>query len=172
MKFRLDDHNDFSKQYDGESDRASAILASSFLDNCLENFLKEKLADHKIKDNLFKGYGPLSSFSARTDIALLLGLIPEHIYQDLKIIRKIRNEFAHSTEQISFSKGKIKDFVSNLQLAKGYPRSDGSLRVINGARQQFLSAISWALIHIETERDRTVQLKITKVRFEEAIDDS
>lgn len=171
MQYTITDHNEFQKHYENESDRSAAILASSFLDNCLEQFLTERLADHSIKERMFKGYGPLATFSARSDIALLVGLLPEHIYRDLAIIRKIRNLFAHAAEPLTFDDTKVRDLANNLLPARGFPKSDGTTRVISGARNQFFASITWSLLHIQTERDRTSKLSIPKFRFEEVVDD-
>jgi hypothetical protein len=45
---------------------------------------------------LFRRSGPLSSFSAKIDLARLLGMTSDVIHSDLHILRNIRNEFAHS----------------------------------------------------------------------------
>jgi DNA-binding MltR family transcriptional regulator len=170
-RFTVSDYNDFQQHYKDESDRSAAILASSFLENCLEQLIREKLADHPVKDGLFRCFGPFATFSARADIALLLGLIPEHIYNDLKTIRKIRNEFAHTPRPLSFDEGKIKDLAANLISAKGIQRNDGTVRKIVGGRSQFFSAVTWILIHIETQRERISPLEILHLRFEEIVDD-
>jgi DNA-binding MltR family transcriptional regulator len=170
-RFTVSDYNDFQQHYKDESDRSAALLASSFLENCLEQLIREKLANHPIKDGLFRGFGPLATFSARSDIALLLGLIPEHIYSDLKIIRKIRNEFAHTPRPLSFGEGQIKDLAANLIPAKGIQRSDGTMRTMAGGRSQFFSAVTWILIHIETQRERISPLEILQLRFEEVVDE-
>ena len=104
-------------------------------------------------------------------MALLLGLIPIQIHKDLNTIRRIRNLFAHKPEPISFDVMQIKDLASNLLPAVGIPRSNGTKRKTDGARFQFLHAVSWCLIHIETERDRTSKLKIPKFHFEEVVED-
>lgn len=51
-----------------------------------------------LEARLFDGYGPLGSFSAKIDIAYALGIITEQIFNDLKTIKDIRNEFAHPKE--------------------------------------------------------------------------
>ena len=63
-------YNDFVKMYNGESDRAAAILAGSFLEHFLANCLKECFIDDKDVDDLFDGFGPLSTFSQRISILL------------------------------------------------------------------------------------------------------
>lgn len=47
-------------------------------------------------DRLFRKSGPLSSFSAKIDLARLLAMTSSAIHSDLHILRDIRNEFAHS----------------------------------------------------------------------------
>lgn len=171
MKFNVSDYNQLVSHYQKEADSSVAILASSFLDNCLEQCIREKLADDDVKNKLFQGYGPLATFSAKIDIALLLGLIPIKIHKDLNTIRRIRNLFAHKPEPTSFDAGQMRDLASNLLPAIGIPRSDGTERKTDGARAQFLHAVSWCLIHIETERDRTTKLIIPKFHFEEVVED-
>jgi hypothetical protein len=52
---------------------------------------------------LFDGYGPLSQFSAKIDIAYFFGLIDQTTYDDLRAIKDIRNKFAHATTPILFT---------------------------------------------------------------------
>ena len=71
-----DEHRRFARirhELDHQSDRGAAILAASYVDLALERALKIRLKDRKLPkkeslfDRLFKGYGPLSSFSARIE---------------------------------------------------------------------------------------------------------
>jgi hypothetical protein len=59
MKFDFNRYQEFQKAYEGESDRSVAILASSYLENYLEEYLAKKFVDDKSVSNLFEGYGPL-----------------------------------------------------------------------------------------------------------------
>src|SRR4051812_21256128 len=83
-----------------ESDRAAVVIGAAHLDAFLMNVLVAFFlpgAKDPEKDELF-GSGPtapLSSFAARTDVARRLGLINDEFAHGLRIIRKIRNEFAH-----------------------------------------------------------------------------
>jgi len=67
-------------------------------------------SDKKVADRFFKGMGPLSSFSARIDMAYLLGLLGDdhRYYMSFHSIRKIRNLFAHTLAPIDFSSSEIK----------------------------------------------------------------
>lgn len=64
--------------------------------------LSNKETLHK---RLFRHNGPLSTFSARLDMAFALYLIGEKTRHDLDIIRDIRNDFAHDLEVGSPDKG-------------------------------------------------------------------
>ncbi len=82
-------------RYDYGDDRSIVIIGGSFLDIILEHlllaFFPEDNSEIKI---LFQNNQPLGSFSNKVRIAYSLGLIDEVIKDDLKIIAKIRHQFA------------------------------------------------------------------------------
>lgn len=81
-----------------ESDRACVILVSSWADH----FIRTKLAHEFDKGNadaraaLFSSNGPFATFSAKLNAAFCAGWLDRDVYHDLQVIRKMRNEFAHS----------------------------------------------------------------------------
>lgn len=94
------------------SDRSCVIVAAAYLDDILRVLLETFMTPpiNKNQDNnLFSGYGPLSSFSNRILFSFRLGLISEYEYRALQSIRKIRNHFAHdlSSESMSDYKDKL-----------------------------------------------------------------
>lgn len=52
---------------------------------------------------VFEGTGPLSTFSSKISLCRALGLFGEEVRHDLQILRKIRNDFAHSPQQLHLS---------------------------------------------------------------------
>jgi len=99
-----------------QSDRASAIVAGCVVEELLEMLLNSFLiSDSKTRKNLFQGMAPLSTFSAKIHIAYYLGLINENQYHDLKIIKKVRNRFAHSVNRLTFEELDIKDRCNQLK---------------------------------------------------------
>ncbi len=80
------------------TEAGEAILTGSGVEDWLK-YLIELQMRHDLsktkKEDLFSGYGPLASFSAKIAIAFALKLIDEQTEKDLTLIRKIRNEFAH-----------------------------------------------------------------------------
>jgi DNA-binding MltR family transcriptional regulator len=92
------------------SDRGSAIVFTSLVDGLLAELLRDFFVNHqKTVDKMLDDPGPLSSFGVRIELAFLLGLITSRERRMLNLIRKIRNDFAHSTDRVSFSQSPIKD---------------------------------------------------------------
>ncbi len=107
--------SEFLNEFNKETDRGAALNAASVLDEWLLNILKGFLADNKSSKDLLDGFNaPLGTFSARAAAAHSLGLIQDNEFQEITIIRKIRNEFGHAWRGISFDTQKISDLTSNL----------------------------------------------------------
>lgn len=82
------------EEMNGESERAVAIVGAAWVEEGLTNALREITEDHaEAKKRLFAG--ALSTFSAKIDLAKVLGLVSDAIWKDLHAIRVIRNAFAH-----------------------------------------------------------------------------
>ncbi len=85
-------------------DRTAAILGASYLEDRLTDAIKARLVtDNKVHGQFFKGYGPLSSFRAKIDLAYLMKIIPKEMRDTLHIIRDVRNRFAHRVRLIPLS---------------------------------------------------------------------
>jgi len=92
---------------------AHALYVASNLERSLEELIALRMPNlsNTLKEQLFTGYGPLSSFSARIDIAFALDLIPANLRRDLHAIRHIRNHFAHATERVHFDSPKMEHLL-------------------------------------------------------------
>src|SRR4030067_2485622 len=90
----LGEWNEMVGTFHEESERGAAILAGSFAEHVLGQYLKFRIRDKKVADALFAVMGPLSSFSQRIAIAYAFDLISLGQYKDFETIRKVRNHFA------------------------------------------------------------------------------
>ena len=100
-----------------ESDRGCSLLSVSFLDLQIEKVLKKKLIGNKKHlDKVFDFNGALGTLSNKLDLSYSLGIISKTEYDDINIIRKIRNDFAHSYDDIDFDSPKIVSLINNLNL--------------------------------------------------------
>jgi len=107
-----------------ESDRAAGVLAPAFLDDLLGQLLRVKLNESTSTASLLApDRGALGTFSAKIDMTHSMGLIDSTTWNDLHIIRKIRNRFAHEIDIHDFSDDSVRDLVANLSIAGKVPES-------------------------------------------------
>lgn len=93
-----------------ETDRGCALVAAAYLDHELGKLLRAFFVDDPSTADEFLGNNrPLGTFSSRIQACLLLGLLRKDQCRDLDLIRKIRNEFAHLSERLSFESPQIRD---------------------------------------------------------------
>jgi DNA-binding MltR family transcriptional regulator len=119
-----------------ETARGCALVAGALLDERLLKLIQARMiarATANKFDSFFEGHGPLATFAARTHLAYLFGFIADNVYQDLCVIRGIRNQFAHSSEDIDFNDDKIKTDCAKL-------RHYMKRRVNDNPRAQFIFA--------------------------------
>lgn len=166
LKYSMAGFNNFLKEFENESDRSVIIIAVSYIENYLEHILKKRFITHKLVDSLFEGYAPITTLSAKIDIAFSIGLISEEIHSELHLLRRIRNISAHDDTKVDFSNIKIKNLCSNLSSAKGIRTSSKILFKRDNPKLQFLFSISWCMIHLETQKERIDSIPILKLKFE------
>ena len=107
---------EYMEQLGKESERGSVIVSAALMDEALEELIKSKMVPSPEKDDeLFVGaYAPLDSFSAKIDFAYRLGIIASSTRSSLHLLRKLRNDFAHSALQMSFETNSVKSRIREL----------------------------------------------------------
>ena len=103
-----------------ESDRSAVVLGGARLNVALERLLKAVMNHHPGgDDNLFDPDRPVGSFSSKIALAYRLGLIDKEMEFCLQMIRKTRNDFAHSigraTLEASTHKSRISEVARIMQ---------------------------------------------------------
>ena len=102
------------KHMNAKSPRGMVLVPAAELDRLLFQALQGLLADGKGLEELIKDNdGPLSTFSARINLAHALRIINDEELRDLHLIRKIRNDFAHHID-VSFETPAIVSRVREL----------------------------------------------------------
>jgi DNA-binding MltR family transcriptional regulator len=76
------------------------LTAAQVLTNELENCIVARMPsiNTRLRKSIFTGYGPLSTFSARIDVAFSLGIFEEAVFKRLHAVRALRNSLAHSPQ--------------------------------------------------------------------------
>jgi DNA-binding MltR family transcriptional regulator len=105
-----------NEEFAGTSDRSCVIVAASILDHLILELLRARLVPNSTsQDSLFDGgNAPLGAFSARIDLAYRIGSISAQFARDLHVIRRMRNDLAHSIVGRDFSDPGLADQVLHL----------------------------------------------------------
>lgn len=106
------------KMINNGSHMACVLIAGSYLDKCLAAMLKRRLAKCKETNELLTPNGSLGTFSARITMAFVLGLITKITHDNLNVVRKIRNHFAHHHLDMTFADPGVQSLCHGLQLPK------------------------------------------------------
>ena len=99
------------------SDRACALVSGTYVEQCVAIFLKKhmiELDEKQEADLFFEPRSPLSTFSAKIELAWALGLISDDERGDLNCIRRIRNAFAHRVLPLAFDNPLVKREINKL----------------------------------------------------------
>lgn len=92
-----------------QPDRYVAIVMAAIMEEELGEILQARLVDHKkTAKKMFGGMGPLATFSAKIDLAFLLGMYREDFAKMLHAVRDIRNTFAHDLRPLTFASDEVK----------------------------------------------------------------
>lgn len=98
-----------------ESDRGCVVLAFAWLDEQLTKNLQKYLLPTErasLKSDELLGAGrPLGDASTKIDLSLRLGILQPNTHESLHLIRRLRNDFAHLSQRITFDTPNIRDRV-------------------------------------------------------------
>src|SRR5580658_9133428 len=105
----LDDYIDNKLHEQSQFDRATAITAAAYVEDALERALLARLVplSRAERDDLFKYERPLGSFGARIRIGYAINLFGPVTRDELNLIRKVRNVFAHGRRFLTFTQPAI-----------------------------------------------------------------
>jgi DNA-binding MltR family transcriptional regulator len=102
---------------------------------------------------LFQGYAPLSTFSARIQIAFALGILPKSLRDKIEITRRMRNDFAHEWGPIDFNEprfaNRLRFIVKHTEPVKEQEKeTEEALKqfgVLGPTKDQLVTRIAFAL---------------------------
>jgi len=107
-----------------ESDRGCLLVGAAILESRLEDIFAKvfngNYVTKTVQKSLFDSNGALATFSSKITVAYSFGLISKTLYEDLHAIRKMRNEAAHSSQEIDFVGSGLTERIESLHYAKKY----------------------------------------------------
>jgi hypothetical protein len=141
----LKDFSAFLHEFQSETDRGAALVGAALIDQKLADTLRSFLVAGKTAAELLDGgTAPLGTFSARIKAAHALGLIDGFELTECDLIRKVRNEFAHSIHGTTFAEPKITSLCDRLlsDLPGGREKFKGNPRDV------FINAVVLAVMRL------------------------
>ncbi|PYS20758.1 MAG: hypothetical protein DMF72_20090 [Acidobacteria bacterium] len=152
------DFQGFLDEFQKETDRSTAIIGAAFLDEHLKQLLANFMVDdsNEVKQ-LLSQESPLGSFGARIRAAYCLGLISRQYFESLKLIKDVRNAFAHQLHGLTFENKDVADACKKLQALQPLKS-----RFAQTPRQMFVNSATFILMDISV-RALTVLQKRRKI---------
>jgi hypothetical protein len=113
QKMSEEHHKAFEKQVRAETnDRGACILISANLENALDAALQQFLSPPY--DDMFEADGPLATFARKISIAHAFRIIGPVTKENLRLIRHVRNAFAHAKIPIEFKTPEVRALIDDL----------------------------------------------------------
>jgi DNA-binding MltR family transcriptional regulator len=129
---------DFLARLADESERAAVVMGVALVDESLEDALVKLLLPAKTNpDELFAPDRPVGSFGARIRLAYRLGLVDDEFCSVLSMLRRIRNDFAHSAETKTL---KDQEHFNRVCQMKSYASTTGIWETLVEATRPFISS--------------------------------
>jgi hypothetical protein len=144
-------HQRIIREIENSADRAAGIVAAALLEDMLTECLKRRLKKGDRATSFLSGEGgAVGSFGAKITLGFLLGIYDDRTRQNLTLISKVRNYFAHESKEVKFERGDALKHCNELQsnlplmLKLGIIRPGEKLPT-RGARDHFMYCVREAL---------------------------
>jgi DNA-binding MltR family transcriptional regulator len=140
-----------------ESDRGIVLIAANDIEENLEKLLNKFIGDRistPIRKDIFDHKGALGSLSNKAKISLAVGLIDKKIYDEIELVRRIRNNVAHNSIEFSFDSKETLQILNSLVRFK--PLKDGWIE--NGFAEKFSNINSVPTGYISLNKFCFIQL--------------
>ncbi len=133
---------DFAFKLTNESERGALLIGAGKVEEYLKKLIVGLLPskEKSYASKLLNYPGPLSSFSGKIELTYAFRIFDERLYKSLTVLRKLRNQAAHSSD--SFSLDEIKE---NLEMI--YDFEEGFKEVIH--KLSFDNLMKWKKITLK-----------------------
>lgn len=141
-----------------ESDRGKVLISTGFIEEQLKDVLQAFMLKGKVATELLtSANAPLGTFSSRISACYALGLISDDEHNDLTLVRRIRNDFAHDIHT-TFETPNVVDRCRQLRLKAHDYTSEKMGDVVVAPAGQFTTAAISLIMNL-TNRPHYVGLK-------------
>ncbi len=110
---------DFRARFAKHTERGTALALCADLDNALADRLKRLfIIDGPLLKDAFAERGPFGSIDAKSKTCYLMGALPKVLFDEIQIVTRVRNKFAHHVAVDNFDHPKVAGLIDNLKLAE------------------------------------------------------
>jgi hypothetical protein len=106
---------EMEREFYADSDRACGILQASWVELMVDRAVRARLR-REGSSEIFDANGPLGTFSSKIMMAYGLGIFGDNTRHDLRLIRTMRNGFAHCQLPLRFKEPAVKGMCDHLAL--------------------------------------------------------
>jgi hypothetical protein len=146
----LDNAAEEAAFYNHDSNRAVAVVWPAIVENRLTDALKAYMrSDETVAKELFRPEGALGTFGQKIKLGYMLGLYEKDLKDDLVLLTKIRNAFAHRVDITDFETSPIRDYMDQMTVLKVHRNLFESMKKENpseGPRRTQLFVLSNELL--------------------------
>lgn len=104
--------------------RAAGVMWPAIVERRVDKlFSIGLLPDKAVHNELFQPSGALGNYAVKVRLAYLLGWIEKDVFDDLLILARIRNRFAHAVEAKDFTDQRIAAWLRNMKSYQTLPTS-------------------------------------------------
>lgn len=132
-----------------QSDRGAAICGGAFVEQHLQDAIEKMWPpiSNTVRERLFTGFGPLSSFSAKIALGQAMGVLAPTAKGDIDKIRLIRNDAAHVGMPFSFDSPENRKRLSEIVMLRYFP-DIGHTYHASPERNKFSGAVNLAVMYL------------------------
>jgi len=121
--------------YEHDNDREIVIVGCAYIESLIKDLLRESLIQDEKELNQFldDAQGPLPGIVQRARLLYLMGTFPKVIFDDIKLVARVRNHFAHNVSATFNDSSVIKNIKKmkwHIQSMFMEPPEDASIRDI------------------------------------------
>ncbi len=122
---RLEHQDEIDAYYlaDPAHPRAAGVLWPALIERRVDKLFDCALRpDKSVHNDLFQPSGALGNYAVKVRLAYMLGWFGKDFFDDLVLIGKIRNRFAHKIEAKDFSDQQISTWLKNMAAYRLLPK--------------------------------------------------
>jgi len=122
-----------------DADAVCVIVSTSFLESALRGLLRKHFVNGSTAEGLLKPTGgALGALHHATCAAYCMGLISKEFMQNIETVGNIRNQFAHSIDEMTFDDPEVSNWCKSLHV----PHRTGVLITEDiAAREKFVEIV-------------------------------